>query len=298
MLRGVDNKRAFQSLLEEDSTDIKKMYSLWGDMVTVYSGRQLTFESDRQVAISAIASTLSKKYDDTYIAGIWMGNLLPGLAWYNADRSPRIKHSNCSSNRSHIHFPSWSWLSAERRVFMSQMQPIASCTISSVAVQNGGAEDSGPAQGSITLRAPAGTMILHMNEHCQYVSEESEVPGLELVGAEGTTTVNIETGNLCIDTWIEPCSIVDSTGAQYTSARRVVTPTGIPKDVFSATVLGLHIGWEPEQDGSRRGVFLVLARMKETPGAYSRIGLLRTKADEDLLQSWLGKDPYGEITIY
>jgi hypothetical protein len=121
MIQGLDNKHAFLSLLSGDERQpISKMYSLWSDMVTVYSGRKLTYETDRQIAISAISRALALAYGETYVAGLWQGNVIHGLAWYNDVRSPWVKDVKCSdSDRA----PSWSWLSAAKLVFMTNFTP-------------------------------------------------------------------------------------------------------------------------------------------------------------------------------
>ncbi|KAH7322688.1 heterokaryon incompatibility protein-domain-containing protein [Stachybotrys elegans] len=158
MLQGLDNKHAFLNLLKKGN--IKTMYALWMDMVTIYTGRHLSFNSDRHVAILSIAKVLADKYGDEYIAGMWRGDLINSLCWYRDDSSPTIHLGPRQA-------PSWSWFSAQGRVFRQDAAVEAYCEVMSLDVQDGGINDSGPARGSITLRAQAVTMILHMNKTCQ-----------------------------------------------------------------------------------------------------------------------------------
>lgn len=81
---------------------------LWSYIVTEYTARNLTYDSDRLVAIAAVAKNLSKALDSGYVAGQWTCNTL-GLLWYPNDgghcRRPKQKPGNS--------VPSWSWASVE-----------------------------------------------------------------------------------------------------------------------------------------------------------------------------------------
>ena len=60
--------------------DAEAAYSFWETAVNNYSGRALTFETDRLPAISAVASIVAKSTGDRYLAGLWRDDLLAGLS--------------------------------------------------------------------------------------------------------------------------------------------------------------------------------------------------------------------------
>lgn len=64
----------------------------WGEIVTAYTRCNLTFPSDKLVAISAIARRMRSTTQDQYIAGLWRRNLENQLLWFHTgDTEPRPK---------------------------------------------------------------------------------------------------------------------------------------------------------------------------------------------------------------
>ncbi|KHE86591.1 HET-domain-containing protein [Neurospora crassa] len=81
----------------------------WASLVKVYSGRKLTKQSDKLVAISGLAEHLSYGWDGvTYLAGLWSCNLRENLLW----RCVNVKQSR---GRNTGIAPSWSWASLSAR---------------------------------------------------------------------------------------------------------------------------------------------------------------------------------------
>ena len=72
----------------------------WYNVVTEYTRRGLTFNSDKLAAIAGIARTFHTKTGATYIAGLWKEDLIAGLAWFLAKPG-----GETISER----LPSWSW---------------------------------------------------------------------------------------------------------------------------------------------------------------------------------------------
>lgn len=56
-------------------------HRFWTALVSTYSERSLTVETDRLPALSGIASTIAGVSKSTYIAGLWKEDLLQGLFW-------------------------------------------------------------------------------------------------------------------------------------------------------------------------------------------------------------------------
>lgn len=55
----------------------------WREVVTQYSRLDLTYDSDRLPAISAVVKGLqSLREDDTYVAGMWTNSLLEDMTWF------------------------------------------------------------------------------------------------------------------------------------------------------------------------------------------------------------------------
>lgn len=85
-------------------------FNCWHLMVDYYSGRQLTFDTDKLPAISGLASKVYELTKSPYAAGLWSKNLPADLMW----RSLRPKGSReyASANST----PSWSWASVKGHV--------------------------------------------------------------------------------------------------------------------------------------------------------------------------------------
>ncbi|KAF2964342.1 hypothetical protein GQX73_g9223 [Xylaria multiplex] len=65
-------------------------FSIWSDIVTQYSSCQLTFASDKLVAISGIARYLEVARDDIYVAGLWAKTIAAEMAWHRSWVNPRV----------------------------------------------------------------------------------------------------------------------------------------------------------------------------------------------------------------
>lgn len=77
----------------------------WASLVSDYSGRKLTKQSDKLVAISGLAEHLSNGWDGvTYLAGLWSYRLRESLLWKCLDAEQ-------SKGRNTDVAPSWSWAS-------------------------------------------------------------------------------------------------------------------------------------------------------------------------------------------
>lgn len=82
----------------------------WTWFVKYYSGRRLTYDSDKLLAINAIAERFSQTRSwGRYLAGIWVKDLLRQCTWetWNRDAQPKARISGV---------PSWSWASCPHEV--------------------------------------------------------------------------------------------------------------------------------------------------------------------------------------
>lgn len=71
-------------------------------IVPTYTERQLTKQSDRLIAISAVATRLGQRLEDTPSFGLWQGRMTEQLGWYTY--GPK----KCVSGT-----PTWSWASVD-----------------------------------------------------------------------------------------------------------------------------------------------------------------------------------------
>ncbi|KAF2787707.1 HET-domain-containing protein [Melanomma pulvis-pyrius CBS 109.77] len=83
--------------------------SMWGWIVERYSGCNLTYATDKLVAISGLARQIQKQTRDQYVAGMWREDLEFQLCWSHT-WMPRRTISD-----SYI-APTWSWANTDSRV--------------------------------------------------------------------------------------------------------------------------------------------------------------------------------------
>jgi hypothetical protein len=96
--------------------------NFWLEIVAIYSTLRLTYETDRLVALSALAGQLSSIIDSQYYAGLWEFDLSRGLLWrrteeykssFRADyvKSPEILPTSKDPQpaKDTPSLPSWSW---------------------------------------------------------------------------------------------------------------------------------------------------------------------------------------------
>lgn len=69
------------SLSEEPPSQDAVLLMAWCDAVSVYTGCDLTVETDKLVALSGIAARMRQMHDSKYLAGIWEGGLPWHLLW-------------------------------------------------------------------------------------------------------------------------------------------------------------------------------------------------------------------------
>jgi hypothetical protein len=84
----------------------------WGDIILNYTERDMTYHSDKLIAIQGIADAVAPVVSRTYFAGIWvesMKSIFMGLLWSSGRRG------SGQDQRLDV-APSWSWASTESAV--------------------------------------------------------------------------------------------------------------------------------------------------------------------------------------
>lgn len=64
--------------------DPNDLYCLRGNVISIYARRGITKVSDDLPALSGFAREFSRLLQDDYLAGLWRGDLLQGLAWMSS----------------------------------------------------------------------------------------------------------------------------------------------------------------------------------------------------------------------
>ncbi|OHE91254.1 hypothetical protein CORC01_13454 [Colletotrichum orchidophilum] len=83
--------------------------SPWGALVDIYTSRNLSFNTDRALAMSGVAERFSVLTGDEYAAGLWKGNIRDELLW-------RVEQSERQCRPLVYQGPSWSWFAVNSGV--------------------------------------------------------------------------------------------------------------------------------------------------------------------------------------
>ncbi|KAF8850026.1 HET-domain-containing protein [Acephala macrosclerotiorum] len=97
---------AIERVLETPSKD--DLWKLWAGIVETYTACNLTYASDKLVALSGVAKLMELALDDQYCAGLWRKKLATQLAWVSGSygQQPDSRHEPYRA-------PSWSWASLD-----------------------------------------------------------------------------------------------------------------------------------------------------------------------------------------
>lgn len=231
----------------------------WKTLVTEFSLRQLTYESDRLAAISGVAAEIQKSLmltpdspgtDSQYLVGLWRPWLHSDLMW--TTNWPSLTNPSVVSRASTL--PSWSWLSIIGQVFFAyqllkltglrKTRPRPLHIIHVACEPLRGAYPFGDVQAgaSITLTGYLFSAALCSKNTSHFPSYRLLVDGLD--------------SRMGPDTVLEGMDLVGPDGAvlERTARRRLrPAPPSEEPDVLYATVYCLFIagGWFKENISSR-----------------------------------------------
>ncbi|KAF5622381.1 tol [Fusarium tjaetaba] len=122
----------------------------WHRSVQEYSRLNLTYESDKTIALAGVAQRMQRtRPDDRYLAGIWEKHLPLDLLWM-VWPTPKIKKPRLAR------YPSWSWASVSSQVMWDgNWSPLQSVVIQKVRYTPDGPSHMGNcSRSSIILQAP------------------------------------------------------------------------------------------------------------------------------------------------
>lgn len=96
------------------TSKISEIMAVWRTIVSEYSKKELTYETDVLPALSGLASLIHTATGDQYLAGIWRSDLPKALRWI--PDSPDWSASTYLA-------PTWSWASCKKSCPVTYMSP-------------------------------------------------------------------------------------------------------------------------------------------------------------------------------
>ncbi|KAF5694972.1 hypothetical protein FDENT_785 [Fusarium denticulatum] len=122
----------------------------WRRTVQEYYRLNITYESDKTIALAGVAQRMQRRRpDDRYLSGIWEKYLPLDLLWM-VWPTPKVEKSRLAR------YPSWSWTSVKSQVMWDgNWSPLQSVVIRDVCYTSEGPSHMGDCStSSITLQAP------------------------------------------------------------------------------------------------------------------------------------------------
>ncbi|KAI4139242.1 MAG: hypothetical protein L6R39_006398 [Caloplaca ligustica] len=98
-----------------DSHHPAPAHAVWTRALASYTHASLTKSTDKLIAIAGIASELSPKISDGYIAGLWKEHMATELLWY-------VDIDTMGIRQKQYHAPSFSWASVDGAVVPGEWQ--------------------------------------------------------------------------------------------------------------------------------------------------------------------------------
>jgi hypothetical protein len=106
----------FRGPLLDVENSLQSALQSWYNVLADYTNRNLTFSSDKLVAISGIAKVVGNFLRDEYFAGLWRKSLPQGLLWSPYDEEDLPNPGYKATRSSRYRAPSWSWASLDSRI--------------------------------------------------------------------------------------------------------------------------------------------------------------------------------------
>ena len=111
-----DSRTSMVNLRKVLKIGAQSMIEIWFGVLEAYTRCQLTYTSDRLVAISSIAQRFQDKSLGHYLAGIWQHNFIFGLQWRTISWVRGPQKPSLPEMVLPIYVPSWSWASVSHAV--------------------------------------------------------------------------------------------------------------------------------------------------------------------------------------
>ncbi|EXJ81644.1 hypothetical protein A1O1_07709 [Capronia coronata CBS 617.96] len=89
------------------------LFDVWTRLVAHYSLRELTFPTDKLLAIAGVSKLFGTVMQDQSVAGLWRRHLMDSLLWY-------VRANTSTSRPLEYRAPSWSWASNDGYVLHAE----------------------------------------------------------------------------------------------------------------------------------------------------------------------------------
>lgn len=94
----------------------EQLHRVWLIICVQYSQKQLSQAGDKLPALSGLADRYRQSLADLYLAGLWRGNLLPGLLWRSNKLRLESRYEMTTRLPPCWRAPSWSWASIDGQI--------------------------------------------------------------------------------------------------------------------------------------------------------------------------------------
>ena len=239
--RGLYSIRLPQQLMRCE----KDPYNGWHNLISTYSVRQLTYESDRLPALSGVAAKISAWIQSDYLAGLWKKNLPLDLCWsidyqISSASVPQVSPSQYIA-------PSWAWPSVRGAIVFNDedlKQPFTPlATVEEVICNTSGLNPYGQVcYGRLVLHG----RVAHIRVTCidpldcwTYTigndpeTREPLAPDCALVEANGSVRRATESDTLAPFSVALPCMLVGKDGSEGESFYYVMVLGKVGIDEYS-----------------------------------------------------------------
>ncbi|KAL7903855.1 heterokaryon incompatibility domain-containing protein [Trichoderma velutinum] len=241
-------------LVGEEFNSCGGTYSTWHSILNEYTTRQLTEESDRLPAISAIAQAFAAHFKTEYYAGLWGRFLVHDLMWENWLSNPNARKSGA---------PSWSWATMKGELHHDRgnsdyaRAEVVSCKTTPVSDKNPFGAVTG---GELVIRGHLNKLWINTGESITselFDEEGAAIPDAEFVSDGGSGDWNrSRTAVLCL-----------VLGDKISATRHWNYPNCCPNYITRC----------PQ---ARKCRMMVLVESSDREGCYQRIGLAKAETYE------------------
>ncbi|ESZ96972.1 hypothetical protein SBOR_2654 [Sclerotinia borealis F-4128] len=171
--------KASHSNNSDHSSNFRQPRAVWWRLVQSYSNGDLTYQTDKLVAIGGLAAAVHQSIGGKYLAGLWENHLPYGLVWRRIGK-PEVSAfvlSTASTGPQTFIAPSWSWASLNSEV---SMFPTNSenrddlCRISESHVDLASGDPYGQVRGGY-IKVTGKLARAEYNDTCIFVQTSNEV---------------------------------------------------------------------------------------------------------------------------
>lgn len=251
--------------IERGEYPATSLYDHWNTLVYGYAHRSITKETDRLPAMSGLARLVGGILGDEYLAGLWKGNILTGLAWSSTPMTYGLQTHLQGIREGEYIAPSWSWAGCSGGGLSPDnagRQTVPECTLLDVNVES-------------DLHNPFGMVYGGYILICGKVAPIP--PSLREGGRSGNDPakweLKLEGGLDDITAHLDWCKQQEEEGLE------------------NLVMLLLHTQHpsEPSNNSGRERVCRALMLYPtETPGKYYRVGVVHSwgEAAYDMMKAW------------